>query len=400
MSNNDQAAAAPQMVSADDFRAMASELFNIQARLERLDQQHVGTKNNVDILLKVVPLFAGNELSLSAVAWETAARKSIADFARGINDHSVVMILKLRLTGPAKTAMAALNLETLDAFFNTLRSMYNSVAYYDLVRKSVESSTFFKVDIDEVTCESVAAVCENYQRAWKIRESSRFNKVTSTAAAPAKTRGQRRRERAAAQQAASTVADSGAEITLVKQSLARKLKLVVRTKSKPELRALWPSAQPYKTLGRTNIQLKVSNGPVRWVKAVVVDFDSNWEVLVGDQGLKSLGCNLMTPAMSRRVPGATVVRDHPGKQLDSVEPAEAPEMAPETVPVEADNINIESVYDTFPDTAPGHDLSTGPAAEPPAAALPAEPVHSRPMRARLGLSVGFFVPGRDADFER
>ncbi|KAJ2142531.1 hypothetical protein IW136_001934, partial [Coemansia sp. RSA 678] len=70
MSKNEQAAAVPQMVSIDDFRALANKLFNVQAQLERLDQQHSGAKNNVDTLLKAVPLFAGNELSLSAVAWE------------------------------------------------------------------------------------------------------------------------------------------------------------------------------------------------------------------------------------------------------------------------------------------------------------------------------------------
>ncbi|KAJ2171354.1 hypothetical protein EV181_007820, partial [Coemansia sp. RSA 532] len=57
--------------------------------------------------------------------------------------------------------------------------------------------------------------------------------------------------------------------------------------------------------------------------------------------------------------------DHPGKQLDSAEPVLAPEMVSETVPVEAEELNIEPVYDTFPDTAPRHDLSTGPAAELP-----------------------------------
>ncbi|KAJ2256425.1 hypothetical protein GGH98_001508, partial [Coemansia sp. RSA 454] len=125
--------------------------------------------------------------------------------------------------------------------------------------------------------------------------------------------------------------------------------------------------------------LKVSNGPVHWVKAIIINFDSNWDVLVSDQGLKSLGCNLMTLAMSCQVPGAAVVHDHPGKQLDSAEPVLAPEMVSETVPVEAEELNIEPVYDTFPDTAPSHDLSTGPAAELPVVALPAEPVHSCPM---------------------
>ncbi|KAJ2578675.1 hypothetical protein GGH19_000308 [Coemansia sp. RSA 1807] len=93
------------------------------------------------------------------------------------------------------------------------------------------------------------------------------------------------------------------------------------------------------------------------------------DVLVSDQGLKSLGCNLVTLAMSCQVPGAAVVCDHPGKQLDSVEPT----VAPETVPVNAEELNIESAYDTFPDMAPRHDLSTGPAAE--------LPVHSFPMHA-------------------
>ncbi|KAJ2129637.1 hypothetical protein GGF48_002349, partial [Coemansia sp. RSA 921] len=142
--NNEQATAAPQMVNLADFQALANELFNVQARLERLDQQHVEAKNNVDTLLKVVPLFAGNELTLSAVAWETAVRKCIADFARGISDHSIIMILKLRLTGPAKTVMAALNLETLDTFFATLKSTFSPVAYSDLIRKAIESGAFFK----------------------------------------------------------------------------------------------------------------------------------------------------------------------------------------------------------------------------------------------------------------
>ncbi|KAJ2582548.1 hypothetical protein IWW49_005613, partial [Coemansia sp. RSA 1797] len=75
-------------------------------------------------------------------------------------------------------------------------------------------------------------------------------------------------------------------------------------------------------------------------------------------------------------------------------------MAPETVPDKAEMFDIESIYDAFLDMAPRHDLSTGPAAELPAVGLPAEPIYSRPMCARLGLSVGFFVPGHDADFER
>ncbi|KAJ2649693.1 hypothetical protein IW137_001027 [Coemansia sp. RSA 1287] len=75
-------------------------------------------------------------------------------------------------------------------------------------------------------------------------------------------------------------------------------------------------------------------------------------------------------------------------------------MAPETVPDKVEMFDIESIYDAFPDTAPRHDLSTGPAAELQAALLLAKPMYSHPMRARLGLSVRFFVPGRDADFEQ
>ncbi|KAJ2502758.1 hypothetical protein GGH96_000775 [Coemansia sp. RSA 1972] len=89
---------------------------------------------------------------------------------------------------------------------------------------------------------------------------------------------------------------------------------------------------------------------------VIIDFGGNWDMLVGEQGLKSLGCNLMTPAMHRQVLGAAVVCYHPGKQLDSVELA----MAPEMVPVDAKELNIESIYNVFPDTTPGHYLSTGP----------------------------------------
>ncbi|KAJ2593523.1 hypothetical protein IWW49_000449 [Coemansia sp. RSA 1797] len=125
--NSEQATAAPQMVTMANFQELASQLFNVQARLERLDQQHVEAKNNVDTLLKVVPLFAGNEMAWSAVAWETAVRKCIADFACNKSKYSVVLLLKQRITGPASAAMTALNLETLDAFFGTIKSTYNTV---------------------------------------------------------------------------------------------------------------------------------------------------------------------------------------------------------------------------------------------------------------------------------
>ncbi|KAJ2495577.1 hypothetical protein GGH96_006342 [Coemansia sp. RSA 1972] len=79
--------------------------------------------------------------------------------------------------------------------------------------------------------------------------------------------------------------------------------------------------------------------------------------------------------MSRRVPGAAVVRDHPGKLLDSVEPATASETAPETVLIEAEELNIKSIYDAFPDTAPGHDLS----AAGRASALASDACETRPF---------------------
>ncbi|KAJ2475161.1 hypothetical protein IWW47_006556, partial [Coemansia sp. RSA 2052] len=108
---------------------------------------------------------------------------------------------------------------------------------------------------------------------------------------------------------------------------------------------------------------------------------TTWDVLVGKDTLADLGVMLMTPAMLRRVGGTEKIPDHDGKMLDS----------PRRV--------VEADYDLFPDTAPTHDLShTSPVEESPAAPAIREPVVSRPMRARVGLPAGFFVPSRDSNF--
>ncbi|KAJ1761944.1 hypothetical protein LPJ77_005977 [Coemansia sp. RSA 2523] len=133
MSNNEQAAAAPQMVSVADFQALANELYNVRVKLERLSHQYSGANDCVDSLLKVVPPFSGDDMTWSPTAWEMATRKCVADFAQNISEHSVVLLLKQRLTGPAAVSMAPLNLDTLDKFFATLKWTFSAVAYSDLV---------------------------------------------------------------------------------------------------------------------------------------------------------------------------------------------------------------------------------------------------------------------------
>ncbi|KAJ2717983.1 hypothetical protein H4S00_003989 [Coemansia sp. D1744] len=139
--NFEQATTAPQMITMADFQELASELFAVRAELDR---QHSGSKDSVESLLKVMPPFAGDKMAWSATAWETAARKCIANFAHNISEYSLVLLLTQQLTGPAAVVMVVLHLNTLDKFFSVLKSMFSVVAYSDLVRKAMESSAFFK----------------------------------------------------------------------------------------------------------------------------------------------------------------------------------------------------------------------------------------------------------------
>ncbi|KAJ2643603.1 hypothetical protein IW137_002329 [Coemansia sp. RSA 1287] len=140
--NTEQAATAPQMVTMADFQTLASVMFAVRAKLDR---QQSGAKDSIESLLKVVPPFAGNDMAWSAMAWETAARKCVTDFVQGVSEYSLILLLKQRLTGPDAIAMAALNLDTLDKFFATLKSTFSAVAYSDLVCKAIESGAFLKV---------------------------------------------------------------------------------------------------------------------------------------------------------------------------------------------------------------------------------------------------------------
>ncbi|KAJ2528395.1 hypothetical protein GGH20_002656, partial [Coemansia sp. RSA 1937] len=140
--NTEQAATAPQMVTMADFQTLASVMFAVRAKLDR---QRSGAKDSIESLLKVVPPFAGNDMAWSAMAWETAARKCVTDFVQGVSEYSLILLLKQRLTGPDAIAMAALNLDTLDKFFATLKSTFSAVAYSDLVCKAIESGAFLKV---------------------------------------------------------------------------------------------------------------------------------------------------------------------------------------------------------------------------------------------------------------
>ncbi|KAJ2607033.1 hypothetical protein GGF44_006528, partial [Coemansia sp. RSA 1694] len=178
------------------------------------------------------------------------------------------------------------------------------------------------------------------------------------------------------------VADPGAEVTLINVETASRLGIRVTKSSRPCLRPLWGPSSSYRSIGRANVSLQIDAGKPVWTTAVVVDFgQTTWDVLVGKDTLADLGVMLMTPAMLRRVGGTEKIPDHDGKMLDS----------PRRV--------VEADYDLFPDTAPTHDLShTSPVEESPAAPAIREPVVSRPMRARVGLPAGFFVPSRDSNF--
>ncbi|PIA12682.1 hypothetical protein COEREDRAFT_12367 [Coemansia reversa NRRL 1564] len=82
-----------------------------------------------------------------------------------------------------------------------------------------------------------------------------------------------------------------------------------------------------------------------WVRAVIVGFDSHWDVLVGNKELTKLGVHLMTPAMQRCLRSNTQTADHPAKALDN-----SWQNRSSHAPQEAD-------YDDVPDTALTHDLA-------------------------------------------
>ncbi|KAJ2820199.1 hypothetical protein GGI24_004565, partial [Coemansia furcata] len=122
-----------------------------------------------------------------------------------------------------------------------------------------------------------------------------------------------------------------------------------------------------------------------WITAVVIDFrQTAWDILASQDMLDSLGIHLMTPAMVHHIGGTEKIPDHPGKVLDS----------PHRV--------LESVYESFPDMAPAHDLSEPFLTEvsTTTTATVKEPVVSRPMHVRVGLPSGFFIPSHDADFQK
>ncbi|KAJ2810638.1 hypothetical protein GGI24_006975, partial [Coemansia furcata] len=181
------------------------------------------------------------------------------------------------------------------------------------------------------------------------------------------------------------VANPGVEVMLIDIHAAHRLNLRISEHYRPRLRALWPGRSGHASLGTTNVSLNLDNSMPVWITAVVVDFrQTAWDILAGQDTLDSLGIHLMTPAMVRRIGGTEKIPDHPGKVLDSPHRA------------------LESVYESFPDMVPVHDLSEPFPTEVNTTATTTvkEPMVLHPVRVRVGLPSGFFIPSRDADFQK
>ncbi|KAJ2609420.1 hypothetical protein H4S08_004060 [Coemansia sp. RSA 1365] len=185
------------------------------------------------------------------------------------------------------------------------------------------------------------------------------------------------------------VADTGAKVCLITQETSERLGLNVRTGARPLLKPLWSDSTPHRALGCTRVNLHITGGPAIWTDAVVIGFRTSWEVLIGDKALEGLGIRLMIPAMQKCLKTSEKQPDHPAKTLDT-------DWRKEQLRVPS-----EEEYEKLPESASTHDPETLSLSDPvlAATAVP-EPAVSRPMRARLGLPADFFIPQRDAEFER
>ncbi|KAJ2081835.1 hypothetical protein H4R24_002042 [Coemansia sp. RSA 988] len=113
------------------------------------------------------------------------------------------------------------------------------------------------------------------------------------------------------------VADTGAEVSLIAEQTVKRLGLRMSTKSRPLLKSLCPDSPAYHSVGRVNVLLCLDDSPPIWVRAVVVDFDYHWDVLVGDKELRKLEVRLITSAMQQHISNETQTVDHPPKTLDA-----------------------------------------------------------------------------------
>ncbi|KAI7864535.1 hypothetical protein BDF14DRAFT_1178531 [Spinellus fusiger] len=79
-----------------------------------------------------------------------------------------------------------------------------------------------------------------------------------------------------------TVADQGAVANLITKKMADQLRLHIKTESPPKLKSLW-NQEPYTTVMRTDAKVMVAGCPGRWMGLVVVDFKTDWELLMGSK---------------------------------------------------------------------------------------------------------------------
>ncbi|KAI7861730.1 hypothetical protein BDF14DRAFT_1886832 [Spinellus fusiger] len=84
-----------------------------------------------------------------------------------------------------------------------------------------------------------------------------------------------------------------------KSETADRLGLSIRTESPPKLRSLW-NADTYTAYGQANAKVRVNGCPGRWISLVVVDFVTEWNVLLGSKTLEAIGYLLKSSAMERK----------------------------------------------------------------------------------------------------
>ncbi|KAJ1951129.1 hypothetical protein FBU59_000340, partial [Linderina macrospora] len=178
-------------------------------------------------------------------------------------------------------------------------------------------------------------------------------------------------------QPVTAVLDVGSEATLITQKAAKQLQLQMSTRSRPVLKPLW-GGKGHVSAGRAKLRVAMMGIKPRWVNAVVVNWDVEWDLLIGEPLWQGFNIITASPAVVKSLKRRAKKEEHEVTADNTVQ-----RVASDEVYAKVGEVNISRTIDINFGQPEGQEGA----------------LMARKFESHEALPTNFFHKQRDADLE-
>ncbi|PIA13620.1 hypothetical protein COEREDRAFT_11222 [Coemansia reversa NRRL 1564] len=290
-------------------------------------------KDNYDSFLRDAICFSGEGLVWSSAAWVECNKKEVAQYLPGAKDLMLLNAVMGLLTGKAKASIKENKYADISVLYAYIKKMVPQVTHGLCILDTIRSGHLFNgidsascgshtfevfgnmvptdhnavlianalwelnpapfanrlLDPDHVQAADMEQICHEFDIAHDLITCK--SAVASTCGNRSVSSNKKKKRQTGSSSGSSSSSSSGNVLSNSGNTApaASANTSVARTPAVTMATASTSSSKAYKSRGRTNIMLSLDGSLPIWVRAVVVGFDSHWDVLVGDKELTKLG---------------------------------------------------------------------------------------------------------------